>query len=534
MLVLLTPGIAFGQSEQPADRLAAASVESATVFLDGHELLQVRGIKSYPATRRAQEIAARIAAFAADPEQDPELLYLEYEKDSVIIQAPGGLLAIVYDFDAEIYGLELSRELIANTALTRIREAVAAYRADRQPKVLLAKLAYALGFTLMMVVVFLVGRWGYRKFSRWIEGRIPEHLEAVEARSFRLVRADQLWNIVRGAVRVTGLIIFTILFYLYLNAVLGLFPWTRALSSNLLGFVIDPIRSIGNAVLAYLPDLVFLILIILIFRYVLKLLNGLFTAISRKRITLRGFEPEWAVPTYRLVRLLVLAFALVLAYPYIPGSDSAAFKGVSIFLGVLASIGSSSIISNVVAGYTMVYRRAFKVGDRVRIGDTLGDVTETRLLVTHVRTPKNEEVVIPNSVILNNEVINYSALAKTRGLILHTSVGIGYEVPWRQVEAMLLLAASRTKGIIASRDPFVLRKALGDFAITYELNVYVNSAANMVALYSALHDNILDVFNEYGVAIMTPSYEADPEEPKLVPRDQWYAAPAKPPLVGDV
>jgi small-conductance mechanosensitive channel len=180
----------------------------------------------------------------------------------------------------------------------------------------------------------------------------------------------------------------------------------------------------------------------------------------------------------------------------------------------------------------MTYRRAFKVGDRVKIDDTVGDVTEMRLLVTHVRTPKNEEVVIPNSVILNNEVVNYSSQAKDRGLILHTTVGIGYEVPWRQVQAMLLEAAKRTRGIITSRDPFVLRKALGDFAITYELNVYIDDAERMPALHSSLHDNILDVFNEYGVAIMTPAYEADPPDPKLVPREQWYAAPATDPAAG--
>ena len=222
----------------------------------------------------------------------------------------------------------------------------------------------------------------------------------------------------------------------------------------------------------------------------------------------------------------MLAFGLILAYPYIPGSDSAAFKGVTIFLGVLISIGSSSIVSNVVAGYSMTYRRAFRVGDRVRIGETVGDVIEQRLLVTHLRTLKNEEVVIPNSVILNGEVTNFSSLEEENGLILHTSVRIGYEVPWRQVEAMLLLAAKKTPGLITTRDPFVLPTSLGDFAITYELNVYVDDATRMTALYRSLRYNILDVFNEYGVAIMTPAYERDPEEPKVVPREQWYAEPA--------
>jgi small-conductance mechanosensitive channel len=226
---------------------------------------------------------------------------------------------------------------------------------------------------------------------------------------------------------------------------------------------------------------------------------------------------------------LVVAFALVVAYPYIPGSESAAFKGVSIFLGVVFSLGSTSIISNLIAGYALTYRRAFRVGDRVKIGDVIGDVTDVRLQVTHLRTAKNEAVIVPNSVILNSEVTNYSTFAKTSGLILHTTVGIGYEVPWRQVEAMLLEAAARTPGILETPAPFVLQRGLGDFSVVYEVNVGCHDPRNMWLLYNDLHRSIQDVFNEHGVQIMTPAYEADPQEPKVVPKERWFAAPARPP-----
>jgi small-conductance mechanosensitive channel len=227
------------------------------------------------------------------------------------------------------------------------------------------------------------------------------------------------------------------------------------------------------------------------------------------------------------VRLLVIAFGVVVAFPYIPGSSSEAFKGVSLFLGIIFSLGSTSIIANIIAGYSMTYRRAFRVGDRIKVGDVVGDVTEVRLQVTHVRTPKNEDVVVPNSVILGNSVVNYSTLAASQGLILHTTVGIGYETPWRQVEAMLLMAAERTSRLKTEPPPFVLQKALGDFAVTYELNVHCDRPGEMNSIYTELHRNILDVFNEYGVAIMTPAYVADPELPKLVPKEQWFAAPAR-------
>jgi small-conductance mechanosensitive channel len=284
----------------------------------------------------------------------------------------------------------------------------------------------------------------------------------------------------------------------------------------------------GGGILDRIPDLLFLAVLFVLTRYTLRGLHLVLGAVERGEIALRGFEREWAEPTYKLLRIGVVMLALVVAYPYIPGSGTDAFKGLSIFVGVLLSLGSSSAIANVIAGYTMTYRRAFKVGDRVRIGDTMGDVTEMRLQVTHLRTIKNEEVVVPNSAILGSAIVNYSSLARQGGLILHTRVGIGYETPWRQVEAMLLTAADRTPGLMKTPPPFIRQLALGDFAVTYELNVYTDDAQAMGAIYTGLHRNVLDVFNEYGVQIMTPAYEGDPEVPKVVPRERWFDAPAKP------
>jgi small-conductance mechanosensitive channel len=285
----------------------------------------------------------------------------------------------------------------------------------------------------------------------------------------------------------------------------------------------------GNGIVQSLPNLAFLVVLFFVVRYLMKLIRVVFEAVARGTLSLKGFETEWAWPTFRIVRLLVIAFGLVVAYPYLPGSGSEAFKGVSLFIGVIFSLGSSGVISNIMAGYSLTYRRAYKVGDRVRIGDMVGDVEFIRLQVTHVRSPKNEEVIIPNSVVLNSSVINYTSLAKTRGLILHTTVGIGYETPWRQVEAMLLVAAERTPGLLREPPPFVLHSSLGDFCVTYELNVYCDRPGEQMQLYTALHRNILDVFNEHGVQIMTPAYEGDPAEPKVVPKEKWFESPAQPP-----
>jgi small-conductance mechanosensitive channel len=317
--------------------------------------------------------------------------------------------------------------------------------------------------------------------------------------------------------------------YTALNFALLQFPATRGLAAGLLDLVVAPIVTMGRGLLAAIPGLVFLFLLVLLTRYVLRTLRLLFGAIDQGSVKLKGFDRDWSWPTYRIVRMLVVAFALVVAFPYIPGSSSEAFKGVSLFLGIVFSLGSTSIIANIIAGYSMTYRRAFRVGDRIKVGDVFGEVTEARLQVTHVRTPKNEEVVVPNSRLLGEQVVNYSSLARTEGLILHTTVGIGYETPWRQVEAMLLLAAGRTAGVKAEPAPFVLQKSLGDFCVVYEINVYVDSAQGMNRVYSELHRQILDVFNEFGVQIMTPAYVNDTPDPKLVPPSRWYAAPARGP-----
>jgi small-conductance mechanosensitive channel len=282
----------------------------------------------------------------------------------------------------------------------------------------------------------------------------------------------------------------------------------------------------ASATLGALPGLAFIAVLAAVVRFVLRLTRLFFDAVQGGSIALRNFEAEWAPATFRIVRLAILAFAVVIAYPYIPGSDSGAFKGVSILLGVLFSLGSSSFLSNIVAGHAMTYRRAFRVGDCVKIGDALGQVIEMRVLVTHLRTFKNEEVIIPNSTVLTSNVTNYTRAASEHGLTLHLTVGIGYETPWRQVEAMLLIAASRTEGILESPKPYVLERGLGDFCVTYEINVFVRDALRMLHTLAALQRNVLDVFNEYGVQIMTPAYEADPQAPKLVPKDHWFDAPA--------
>jgi small-conductance mechanosensitive channel len=367
----------------------------------------------------------------------------------------------------------------------------------------------------------------WRRLSVVLERRYARRLHALEIQQVQIIHAERIRAVVHAAFRTVRTVILIALGYLYLSFVLARFPWTRPTAAQLLGYVLTPFATIGKSVLDFLPNLIFLVVLVAITHYVLKVLSLVASGIERRAISFEGFEPEWASPTFRIVRIAVIGFAAVVAYPYIPGSESAAFKGISLFFGLVFSLGASSVVANMLAGYSLIYRRTFKVGDRVKINDVVGDVANMRLQVTHLRTVKNEDVIVPNSVILTSQVVNYTSYAATDGLILHTTVGIGYEVPWRQVEAMLLMAAGRTSGLRPTPAPFVRQMSLGDFAVSYELNVYCGDAHAMPLLYSAVHQNIQDVFNEYGVQIMTPAYESDPSSAKVVPRDRWYQAPAR-------
>ncbi len=301
------------------------------------------------------------------------------------------------------------------------------------------------------------------------------------------------------------------------------------LAGQLLDLTLGPLRTIGLSLWNYLPNLFFLLVLWVLTRYVIKFFRFIFGEIDRGRIMIPGFYPDWATPTFKIVRVLVVAFALVVAFPYIPGSDSPAFKGVSIFLGVLFSLGSTSAVANIVAGVILTYMRSFKVGEVVRIQDTVGLVVSHSLLVTRLRTPKNVEVTIPNSTILGTHVVNYSVEARKGRLILPTSITIGYDTPWRQVHALLHMAAEKTTDILKEPQPFVLQSALNDFYVTYELNVYSDAPERMPWIYSELHQNIQDAFNEYGVQIMSPNYVMDRAKPTVVPPEQWYEPPAKKP-----
>ena len=526
---LLIPLIAAGAeppSPQPLSQPAPAqAIETAPVSIDGEVLFWVRGVSSFPAKRRAQEIVRRIEALAQNEGISVSELTVEERADRARILAGGHHLLTVFDIDAEAEELA-SRQLLAEVHKARIAEAIERYRRERTGASLGTQAVHAAIVLALLVGLLFSLRWLFQWSGRVVERYFQRHLTELEARSYQLLSVEELKNAWQGGLRVVHWLISFVLVFAGLDYILSLFPWTRALARQVAALLINPLATMWNGVVEAVPGLVFIIILAIVIRYLLRLTRLFFNGVAYGRIRPAGFEQEWAWPTYRLLRFVVIAFAVIIAYPYIPGSDSDAFKGVSIFLGLLMSLGAASMVANSLAGYALIYRRAFRIGDRIKVGDIVGDVVAMRQQVTQLRTPKNEEVTIPSSTLLSSSVVNYSALAREDGLILHTTVGIGYETPWRQVEAMLIEAANRTEGLKREPAPFVLQTALGDFCITYEINAYCDRPEEMARLYTALHRNILDVFNEHGVQIMTPNYVADTQQPKLVPKEQWYAAPA--------
>jgi small-conductance mechanosensitive channel len=524
------PALAQETDEAPRETRESRNVENeirvAPVVVDGESLFSVRGVTAHPAELRASQISDRIQAIAENPDIAGTSLTLQEHPGATWIMSGRQRIMAVTDDDGAVE--DIARGPLAEVYRLRIAKAIEEYRQFRRAGSLWLDALYAVGATVVLFFVAWAALRIVPRLRTTIERRYRTRIEGLAGRTHQIVKVEQVWFLLTGLLNVGWVVGIIVVLYAYLNYVLALFPWTRGFARRLLSIVLDPLQTIGSGLVSIIPNLVFLAIFALVIRYALKLIHLFFDGVEAGRITMKGFEPEWALPTYRLVRIIVIAFAAVVAYPHIPGSQSGAFKGISLFAGVLFSLGSSSLIGNVIAGFSMTYRRAFKIGDRVKIGEQMGDVELVRLLVTHLRTVKNEEIIVPNSNILASEIINFSSLARERGLILHTTVDIRYDVPWRQVDAMLLEAAARTSGVLRQPPPYVLKKEFKETAVTYEINVYCDAPQKMGLIYTELHGNILDVFNEYGVQIMVPGFEGDPDQPKIVPKDQWYAAPARP------
>lgn len=382
----------------------------------------------------------------------------------------------------------------------------------------------SLGLALAATLVLGLAVWIVQYAHRWARTRTDRiGTDGEKELTVGSIQIRSTWWIRRGLqalLGVTRIAAVLTLLAVYVPLLFSLFDPTQHLVDRLLGLTQRNLDTFAAGIRSYLPDLVFIVLVSLITWAVLKLLKVGFREIYEGRISVRGFYPSWARPTYAIVRVLVLAFVLVLILPRLPGFGSAAFEGVSLFLGALVALGASSAMANVISGTVLTYTRAFSIGDRVQIADTVGDVVERTLLITRVRTRKNEDVTIPNSQVLANHIINYSSNPTDRPLIISTEVSIGYDVPWRRVADFLVEAADPVEGLLDEPEPFVLQRELGDHAVTYELNVHTDQPAGLARLQSDLNARIRDVFAAAGVDILSPIHNVFREPAQAPPAPQ--------------
>ncbi|MGD1940962.1 MAG: mechanosensitive ion channel family protein [Leptolyngbyaceae cyanobacterium] len=495
------------------------------VILEGRELFKVQvSVGGYPPRTRALATVRRIRAVAQNPDFDPAKLSVEHDDLAETSNVTYDGEALVYITDADAEAARGNRRALAYRLKQRIETELVAYRAARQPDKVLRGTLYAvlvlLGTVLFLWLTVKISGWVQRSLERWKGRYIPGvHFLGNEFLSAERV-TDAIWEIFK-LIRL-GLLL--IVLYVSLSQILRSFPWTRPAGERLFDYIERAALTLGTHFVAYLPNLYFIDLIAIATHYLLRIIRFLFTEVARNRVNVPGFFPQWANPTYNIVRVLVVLFAITMAFPYLPGSESPAFQGLSIFVGALFTLGSSGAIANLVAGIVLIYSRAYEQGDRVKISDAIGDVIDKSLMVTRLRTPKNVIITIPNFMVLSSHIVNYSAsIAETQEpLIVHTTITLGYDVPWRQVHEVLIKAASQTDKILQTPEPFVLQTSLDDFYVSYELNAYTDHPKSMSQIFSELHQNLQDACNENGIEILSPHYGAMRDGNELaVPEKYW-------------
>src|SRR5215471_1199571 len=478
----------------------------AVVTIEGRSLFTVyEPIGSLTPQARADRIEQRIVAIAEGGQFVTTATHFEIRPGWTEIYVGDEIVMAITDTDAQKAGK--TRQELATAYATVITDSIATFHQEHGWRFILRGVLRALFTTL----IFVTALWLLNRMRTRIRARVEKHLrtrEGIEQKPFWQVALTYAAPILLafGAILKWCLIIAVVESYLTLT--LGFFSSTREMSLNLTKWLLSQLESTARAAVAYLPDLIVLAVIGMLTYYMSRLFRLIFAQIKKGDLKIKGFYSDWAAPTEKLVRMLVFMLALVVAFPYLPGAKSPAFQGISIFLGVLISLGSSSAVANAVAGIILTYMRSFLVGDWVQIGDTTGEVVERTLLVTRILTPKAEVITIPNATVMSGPVKNYSVEAKKSGVIFHTSVSIGYDAPWRTVHRLLIDAALATKHVLRQPSPFVLQNRLDDFYVFYELNAYTDAPSRVLDIYSDLHQNIQDKFNEAGVEICSPHFSS--------------------------
>ena len=401
-----------------------------------------------------------------------------------------------------------TRKELAQTYLPLLDNRIRELREGISLKGILIRAALFILVLVLQYLLFRLTNYLFRKLRVMILRFREQHLNPIFIRDYELLNKEQQGKIL---IFLSNIVRYIVLFFqltISVPILFAIFPQTEQLALKIFLYILEPIKMVATSVVEYIPNLFIITVIWLCIRYLIKGLHYISREIEQEKLKINGFYPDWARPTFNIVRFLLYAFMIAMIYPYLPGSDSGVFQGISVFVGLIISLGSSTVIGNIIAGLVITYMRPFKLGDRIRLNDTTGNVIEKTPFVTRLRTTKNEVVTIPNSFIMSSHTVNFSESARQFGLIIHTTVTIGYDAPWRQVHQLLINATRLTPGVLEHPKPFVLETELQDYYPCYQINAYIKEADKYGDIMSALHQNIQDIFNEAGVEIMSPHYYA--------------------------
>ncbi len=459
------------------------------------------------AEERAVNVSEKIDLLIRDDYFFVDSLYIDEHEGTVDIMYRNLIVTSVSDWDALWIEGE-SKESLAN----KYRETIGTFIVDQRNRSTVRNIAARFGLVFLILgvavlIIYFLNRL-FKGLQGWFVMNKKKYFTGIRIGNYEFLPPERQLDVVVRGVGILKWGFFALVLYFSLPIIFGLFPFTKHWAETLMGWILSPAQNILLSFWNYLPNAFTIAVIYVITSYLVRFLKFISHEIEVGNLKITGFHEDWAMPTYNIVKFLIYAFMFVVIFPYLPGSDSDVFKGVSVFLGILFSLGSSSAIANAVAGLVITYMRPFRLGDRVKIGEVTGQVVEKTLLVTRVRTTKNEDITVPNAAILNGHTVNYTSSSKELGLVLHTSVTIGYDVPWRKVHELLIEAAVVTDGVNISKEPFVLQTSLDDWYVAYQLNAFTDLPEQMPKIYSELHANIQDKFNAAGVEIMSPHYRA--------------------------
>ncbi|EAZ89905.1 mechanosensitive ion channel family protein [Crocosphaera chwakensis] len=503
--LVLISFVVYGQDQSSNGN----KIDGYPVILNDHTLFKIQApTGSFSPEERANTITDRLEKFSEDNALPIESIELETQDNITSIIAGDKILATLTEEDAN--AARKSRQELAEEYLEIIKTSINQFREERTLIARIFSLVWTVLATLSLLLIFklmdLVFPKLFNLLDRWKDTVIP----SLRIQSVNLISSAQVTNSLIAVIKIIRVILVLLILFLYIPFILSFFPLTRKISSQIFDYIFKAILYISESVLNYIPNIFMIGLIAVSTYYIIRFCKFVFKELERGNITIPGFYQDWATPTYNILQFLIIALAAVVAFPYLPGFDSPAFRGISVFLGILFSLGSTSAVANTVGGVILIYTRAFQLGDRVQIGDIIGDIEDKTLLVTRIRTPKNVIVTLPNATVLNSNVVNFSASARETGipLIISTTVTLGYDVPWRKVHQVLLAAADLTDSLLKDPKPFVLQTSLDDFYVSYELNVYTDKTRKLFYIYSDLHQNIQDKCNESDIEILSPHYSA--------------------------